>query len=200
MAVPLVRVVAVAGGVRAALWLAQRKRTKTVVLVGPPASGKTTLARFLTEGHERALPAGPTLVTKAYTGLIPGSKRIVQAFDMPGADGLATWKASIDKIDPDFVCLVLDFNRLVLDDDYLEGADRAARHVKAMVKRRRATALVLTHTDLQATTAAEPASALEDRRAHLVIDRLGAETRAAGSLADHPGAIDLRDSIWRWLG
>jgi len=199
MAIPVVRAVAVAGGVRAALWIAQRKRTRTIVLVGPPAGGKTTLARFLTEEHERSLPSRPTVLAGSYTGRVPGSGRIVRALDMPGADGLGAWKESIDKTNPDLVCLVLDFDRLVVDDDYLEAADLSARHVKTMVKRRRRIALVLTHTDRQAATAVLPEKALDDPRVQLVTDRLGTETRTAGSLADHAGALELRDSIWQWL-
>jgi len=204
MAIPVaVAGAAVVGGVRMTTWLVRRHRakTKTIVLVGPPAAGKTTLARLLSGDQPEPAFAASTGTTAggAFEGRVPRSDRRVRALDMPGADGLASWKASIDSAKPDLVCIVLDFNQLLTSDEQQAAADRCVRHVKDMVKWRQDVAVVLTHTDQQSSALSASDQAVANPRVKPLLDILSTRRAVAGNLLDDTSSQNVLDAIWQWL-
>lgn len=170
----------------------------TILLVGPHASGKTSLARAMsddTSGFQRkSTSSGKTFVGWTTTE----SGRSIHITDMPGVDAHRAWHDEISRVKPDLVCLLIDYRRLLEVDGAVGDAEITAQVVRDMAAKHDR-ALLLTHTDLVTDTHLDPATAERHPRAELLKRRLEPKHIAGGNLGDADDAQVLGLQVVAWL-
>ncbi len=205
----VVPVVVVSGSVAAVLLLIRRTRGKSLALLGPRKSGKTTLATFLQTGE---IPRGykPTVMRSTVKARrkVPGTGRKLllgikmrdvalklTMLDNPGVTPLGDktnygiWQDSATKVDA--VCYLVDVSKLS-NKKYRDIAVNGARHIARWDLHECRKLLILTHTDLDPAWERGDPDEISGRAAVKDLRReLQAEEVIMGTLKDDDGRRDL---------
>lgn len=197
VAVALTATAAAAAARRLALRRARIQASKSILLVGASASGKTSLARAMSD-QSFSLESAPTNKPKRYSWTTTATGRTIHLTDMPGADAHRAWQQQISKADPDLVCLLVDYERVLHDEEAYRDAEILAAVIRDMAPKQ-PRALVLTHTDLVEQTNGIPRLAVHHKRSQLLARKLVPKNSAGGSLGDPEGAKALGQEVISWL-